>query len=230
MRRRTHWPRRPSCSVCTDSSGRRRRVWLGQPHVHTGFTERLRRGVTKPPAGWGAGGGFARGRASTPIRTWSARTRAPPPGALGATTDTERHHRRRGRQTSLPQHSSCRSMQRPFHLRRRRPHGSAAQPGRSVSQGYPGPACPTPSGSDPPGRSRWDLEHPLRYATTGRELTEHHRYDPTSVQLRRNQRSRSPSSVINFSETPGRRPLPRLAHRSRTGNSALSSFPRSTGV
>ena len=30
-------------SVCTDFSGRRRRVWLGQPHVHTGFTERLRR-------------------------------------------------------------------------------------------------------------------------------------------------------------------------------------------
>ena len=36
VRRRTHWPRRPSWSVCTDFSGLRRRVWLRQPHVHTG--------------------------------------------------------------------------------------------------------------------------------------------------------------------------------------------------
>ena len=34
-------------------------------------------------------GGFARGRASTPIRTWSARARAPPPGSPGATTHTD---------------------------------------------------------------------------------------------------------------------------------------------
>ena len=61
-------------------------------------------------------GGFARGRASTPIRTWSARARAPPTGALGATTDTDRPHRRRVRQTSLPRHSSGRSTQRPFHF------------------------------------------------------------------------------------------------------------------
>ena len=45
MRRRTHWPPgRPSWSVCTDFSRRRRCVWLGQPHVHTGRTERLRLG------------------------------------------------------------------------------------------------------------------------------------------------------------------------------------------
>ena len=61
-------------------------------------------------------GGFARGRASTPIRTWSPRARAPPPGSSGATTDTDRPHTRRGRQTSLPRHSSCRSTQRPFHF------------------------------------------------------------------------------------------------------------------
>ena len=41
-RRRTHSPRRPSWLVCTDFSGRRRRVWLGQPRVHTGSAERLR--------------------------------------------------------------------------------------------------------------------------------------------------------------------------------------------
>ena len=35
-------------------------------------------------------GGFARGRASTPIRTWSARAIAPPPGAPGPATDTDR--------------------------------------------------------------------------------------------------------------------------------------------
>ena len=56
----------------------------------------------------------------------------------GATTDTDRPHRRRVRQTSLPLHSSGRSTQRPFH-RRRRPH-RPAQPGRSVSRGYPGRA------------------------------------------------------------------------------------------
>ena len=39
--RRSYWPRRPRWSVCTDSSGRRRRVWLDQPHAHTGFAERL---------------------------------------------------------------------------------------------------------------------------------------------------------------------------------------------
>ena len=43
MRRRTHSPRRPCWSICTDFSGRRRRVWLGQPRVHTGSAERLRR-------------------------------------------------------------------------------------------------------------------------------------------------------------------------------------------
>ena len=58
-------------------------------------------------------GGFARGRASTPIRTWSARARAPPPGSPGATTDTDRPHTRRVRQTSLPRHSSGRSTERP---------------------------------------------------------------------------------------------------------------------
>jgi len=35
-------------------------------------------------------GGFARGRASTPIRTGSARAIAPPPGSPGAATDTDR--------------------------------------------------------------------------------------------------------------------------------------------
>ncbi len=35
--------------------------------------------------------GFARGRASTPIRTGSARAIAPPPGSPGAATDTDRH-------------------------------------------------------------------------------------------------------------------------------------------
>ena len=35
-------------------------------------------------------GGFARGRASTPIRTWPARAIAPPPGSPGATTATAR--------------------------------------------------------------------------------------------------------------------------------------------
>ena len=59
-------------------------------------------------------GGFARGRASTPIRTWSARAIAPPPGSPGATTTTDRPHGRRVRQTSLPRHSGCRSTQRPF--------------------------------------------------------------------------------------------------------------------
>ena len=34
-------------------------------------------------------GGFARGRASTPIRTGSARAIAPPPGSPGARTDTD---------------------------------------------------------------------------------------------------------------------------------------------
>ena len=42
VRRRTPWPAGPSWSVCTDFSGRRRRVRLGQPHVDTGSTERLR--------------------------------------------------------------------------------------------------------------------------------------------------------------------------------------------
>ena len=49
-----------------------------------------------------------------PIRTWSARAIAPPPGSPGATTDTDRPHGRRVRQTSLPRHSSCRSTERPF--------------------------------------------------------------------------------------------------------------------
>ena len=48
-RRRLHRPRGPRWSVCTDSSGRRRRVWLDQPLAHTGFAERLRLG------GWAAG-------------------------------------------------------------------------------------------------------------------------------------------------------------------------------
>ena len=51
---------------------------------------------------------------STPIRTWSPRAIAPPPGASGATTDTDRPHRRCVRQTSLPRHSSGRSTQRPL--------------------------------------------------------------------------------------------------------------------
>ena len=59
-------------------------------------------------------GGFARGRASTLIRTWSARARAPPTGAPGATTVAYRPHRRRVRQTSLPRHSGCRSTERPL--------------------------------------------------------------------------------------------------------------------
>ena len=58
-------------------------------------------------------GGFARGRASTPTRTWSARAIAPPPGAPGATTDSPRPHGCRVRQTSLPRHSSGRSTERP---------------------------------------------------------------------------------------------------------------------
>ena len=44
----------------------------------------------------------------------SARARAPPPGSSGATTDTDRPHGRRVRQTSLPRHSSGRSTERPF--------------------------------------------------------------------------------------------------------------------
>ena len=59
-------------------------------------------------------GGFARGRASTPMRTWSARAMAPPPGSPGAATDTDRPTRRRVRQTSLPRHSSGRSTERPL--------------------------------------------------------------------------------------------------------------------
>ncbi len=59
-------------------------------------------------------GGFARGRASTPIRTWSARAIAPPPGSPGAATDADQPHRQRVRQTSLPRHSGCRSTERPF--------------------------------------------------------------------------------------------------------------------
>ena len=59
-------------------------------------------------------GGFARGRASTPIRTGAARAIAPPPGSSGATTDTDHPYGRRVRQTSLPRHSSGRSTQRPF--------------------------------------------------------------------------------------------------------------------
>ena len=59
-------------------------------------------------------GGFARGRASTPIRTWSARAIAPPPGPPGAATDADQPHRQRVRQTSLPRHSGCRSTERPF--------------------------------------------------------------------------------------------------------------------
>ena len=51
-----------------------------------------------------------------PIRTGSARAIAPPPGSPGATTDTDRPHGRRVRQTSLPRHSSGRSTQRPFHF------------------------------------------------------------------------------------------------------------------
>ena len=43
----------------------------------------------------------------------SARAIAPPPGAPGATTDTECPHHRRVRQTSLPRHSGGRSTQRP---------------------------------------------------------------------------------------------------------------------
>ena len=58
-------------------------------------------------------GGFARGRASTPIRTWSARAIAPPPGSPGAATDADQPHRQRVRQTSLPRHSGCRSTERP---------------------------------------------------------------------------------------------------------------------
>ena len=51
---------------------------------------------------------------STPIRTWSPRAMAPPPGSPGAATDTDRPHRRRVRQTSLPRHSSGRSTERPL--------------------------------------------------------------------------------------------------------------------
>ena len=58
-------------------------------------------------------GGFARGRASTPIRTGSARAIAPPPGSPGAATDSARPHRCRVRQTSLPRHSGGRSTERP---------------------------------------------------------------------------------------------------------------------
>ena len=52
------------------------------------------------------------------------------------------------------------------------------------------------------GRQDRNLEDPLRYATARRELTEHRRYAPTSVHVRRNQRSRSPKSVFTFSEIP----------------------------
>ena len=51
----------------------------------------------------------------------SARAIAPPPGSPGATTETDRAHGRRVRQTSLPRHSSGRSTERPFPVRRR-PH------------------------------------------------------------------------------------------------------------
>ena len=66
------------------------------------------------PRPCGAAGGFARGRASTPIQTWSARARAPPTGAPRATTDADQPHRERVRQTSLPRHSRGRSTERPF--------------------------------------------------------------------------------------------------------------------
>ena len=70
-------------------------------------------------------GGFARGRASTPLRTGAARAIAPPPGSLGATTDTDRPHGRRVRQTSLPRHSTCRSTQRPSGSSSTTPSGPA---------------------------------------------------------------------------------------------------------
>ena len=60
VRRRTPCPRRPSWSVCADSSGRRRRVWLGQPHVHTGLPERLPR---------------VRKRSANPVWTWERANR-----------------------------------------------------------------------------------------------------------------------------------------------------------
>ena len=62
-------------------------------------------------------GGFARGRASTPIRTGAARAIAPPPGSSGATTDTDHPYGRRVRQTSLPRHSSGRSVAAPVAAR-----------------------------------------------------------------------------------------------------------------
>jgi len=83
----------------------------------------------------GPSGGFARGRASTSIRTWSARARAPPTGTPGATTDADQPHTRRVRQTSLPRHSRGRSTERPFRF------------GVVDHTGRPGPAVPSREGT-----------------------------------------------------------------------------------
>ena len=93
----------------------------------------------RPPGVAEPSGGFARGRASTPIQTWAARARAPPTGAPGATTDPARPHGCRVRQTSLPRHSSGRSTERPFaSSSSTTPSGpSQAVPSR---EGTPGPA------------------------------------------------------------------------------------------
>ena len=72
---------------------------------------------------------------STPIRTWSPRAIAPPPGSPGAITDTDPPHRRRVRQTSLPRHSSGRSTERP--LRFVVVDHTVRPSRRSVSRGYP---------------------------------------------------------------------------------------------
>ena len=111
---------------------------IGELPVLPAFRRRPQRSASCPGVAERSGG-FARGRASTPIRTWSARARAPPPGSPSATTATDRPHGRRVRQTSLPRHSSCRSTERPFRFvvvdHTVRP--SPAVPSR---EGYPGRA------------------------------------------------------------------------------------------
>ena len=93
--------------------------------------------TTRSSPSWRCGG-FARGQASTPMRTVVARAIAPPPGSPGATTGFARPHvaacaRRAFRSTLVVARRNV------LPLRRRRPH-LPAQPGRSVSRGYPGPA------------------------------------------------------------------------------------------
>ena len=64
-------------------------------HEHPGSETRARDApalVSSPFAGVSVdeSGGFGRRRASAPIRTWSSRARAPPPGSRVARTDTDR--------------------------------------------------------------------------------------------------------------------------------------------